>query len=68
MNSKIINVGNQSVVKSSVFRYPPQPTISYIKRVVGLPGDHIQFKDGQLIVNGKQIAKVATEVKREKIN
>jgi signal peptidase I len=66
VNSKVLDVGEPKRGEVIVFRYPPQPTISYIKRVVGLPGDHIQFKSGQLIINGKQIAKVATEVNRAK--
>lgn len=66
VNTKVINVGEPKRGEVIVFRYPPQPTISYIKRVVGLPGDHIQYKDGQLVINGEQVAKVATEVKREK--
>ena len=36
-----------------VFHYPPEPTIDYIKRVVGLPGDKIQYQDKHLIINGK---------------
>ena len=36
-----------------VFHYPPDPKIDYIKRVVGLPGDKIQYQDKRLIVNGK---------------
>ncbi|MGB7816934.1 MAG: signal peptidase I [Methylotenera sp.] len=38
-----------------VFHYPPEPTIDYIKRVVGLPGDKIQYQDKHLIVNGKKL-------------
>jgi signal peptidase I len=42
-----------------VFRFPPNPDIDYIKRCVGLPGDHIQVTDGVLYVNGKPVPKVA---------
>lgn len=43
----------------AVFRPVPQ-TMEYIKRVVGLPGDHIQMKEGRLYING-------TMVEREKV-
>ena len=38
-----------------VFHYPPDPKIDYIKRVVGVPGDKIQYQDKQLIINGKKL-------------
>ncbi|MCE6074532.1 signal peptidase I [Agrobacterium vitis] len=41
-----------------VFRFPPNPDIDYIKRLVGLPGDRIQVTDGVLLVNGKPVPKV----------
>jgi signal peptidase I len=42
-----------------VFRFPPNPEVDYIKRCIGLPGDHIQVTDGVLYVNGKPVPKVA---------
>jgi signal peptidase I len=38
-----------------VFRYPENPAIPYIKRVVGLPGDHIAYYDKTLFINGEPV-------------
>jgi signal peptidase I len=44
-----------------VFRYPPQPTLDYIKRVVGLPGDEVSYLNKELKINGKPVAKKAMD-------
>lgn len=36
-----------------VLRYPRNPAIDFVKRVVGLPGDRIAMRDGTLLVNGE---------------
>jgi signal peptidase I len=38
-----------------VFWYPRDPAVSFIKRVVGLPGDTVEIRSGQLIVNGQSV-------------
>jgi signal peptidase I len=38
-----------------VFWYPREPQISFIKRVVGLPGDMVELRRGSLIVNGQKV-------------
>ena len=40
-----------------VFRLPSNPKINYIKRLIGLPGDKIQMKDGILFINNEPISK-----------
>jgi signal peptidase I len=39
-----------------VFRYPPKPSVDYIKRVVGVPGDEVSYLNKRLTVNGQPIA------------
>lgn len=38
-----------------VFKYPVDPDLHFVKRLIGLPGDHIKFENQMLFVNGKQI-------------
>ena len=38
-----------------VYRLPSDPSTIYVKRIVGLAGDRVQFRDGRVIVNGKTI-------------
>jgi signal peptidase I len=38
-----------------IFRYPCDPTKNYVKRVIGLPGDMIEIKNGDLFVNGDRM-------------
>ena len=39
-----------------VFRYPRDPSKSYIKRVIALPGDRVRIDSGQVYVNGRRLS------------
>src|SRR5581483_2702628 len=52
LNKKIIDVGALKRGDVVVFRYPVDPTVDYIKRVVGLPGDKIVYRNKKLTING----------------
>jgi signal peptidase I len=39
-----------------VFRYPPKPSLDYIKRVIGVPGDEIAYLNKRLTINGKPVS------------
>jgi signal peptidase I len=38
-----------------VFRYPPKPSLDYIKRVVGVPGDEVAYLNKKLTINGQPV-------------
>ena len=40
-----------------VFRLPSQPSINYVKRLIGLPGDNIQMRGGVLFINDQEVIK-----------
>jgi signal peptidase I len=51
LNKKFMSVGDPKRGDVVVFKYPPDPAINYIKRVVGLPGDRIKVVADRIIVN-----------------
>jgi signal peptidase I len=55
INAKIIKVGEPQRGDVAVFRYPRDPSVNYIKRIIGLPGDHIVYDNKKLYINGKMM-------------
>ena len=54
-NKKVIVLGDPQRGDVMVFRYPEDPSLDYIKRVVGVPGDRIEYRDKRLTINGKPV-------------
>ncbi|MCF8148376.1 MAG: signal peptidase I [Sulfuritalea sp.] len=55
LNTKITEGEKPQRGDVMVFRYPPKPSLDYIKRVVGLPGDTVAYLNKRLTINGKPI-------------
>lgn len=52
---KILDVGDPQRGDVMVFRFPRDPSVDYIKRVVGVPGDTVEYLDKKLRVNGREV-------------
>ena len=55
LNTKIVGLGEPKRGDIVVFRYPKQPSVDYIKRVIGLPGDRVAYYNKKVYLNGKPI-------------
>jgi signal peptidase I len=55
VNKKIVELGRPERGDVMVFRYPEDPSLDYIKRVVGLPGDRVEYRNKRLSINGKPV-------------
>ncbi|HEY5718187.1 MAG TPA: signal peptidase I, partial [Motiliproteus sp.] len=53
INTKVIAINDPQRGDVVVFKYPNNPRVNYIKRLVGLPGDHIRYDNKTLIINGE---------------
>ena len=62
LDNKIIEIGAPQRGDVVVFRYPKDPTVDYIKRVVGLPGDRIGYFNKVVYINGEAIGQVPAGV------
>lgn len=56
VDTKILDLGAPQRGDVVVFRYPQDPSVDFIKRVVGLPGDRVVYRDKQLFINGEAVS------------
>jgi len=56
-HTRILSTGEPHRGDVIVFRFPLNPSVDFIKRVVGVPGDHVVYQDKHLYINGKLISK-----------
>lgn len=56
IDRKVIDINEPHRGDVMVFRYPYDPSVDYIKRVVGLPGDTVTYRDKHLIINGVAVS------------
>ncbi len=61
LHTKILDVNEPERGDIVVFRYPPEPTKNYVKRLIGLPGDTIVYRNQTLFVNGDPIQMTAMD-------
>jgi signal peptidase I len=54
-NHRFLEVGDPERGDVAVFRYPVDPRINYIKRVIGLPGDTVTYRNKILFINGEPV-------------
>lgn len=54
MNEWVVKWGQPQFGDIVVFKYPEDPQVFYIKRVIGLPGDQITVRDGRIQINGEE--------------
>jgi len=62
VHTKILDIGAPKLGQVAVFRPPFKPWQDWIKRVAGLPGDHVVVRDDRLIINGKKIPMVVNGI------
>src|SRR5262245_64369184 len=55
VNRKIIEINEPQRGDVMVFRYPEDPSVDYIKRVIGVPGDTVAYINKRLTINGKEL-------------
>lgn len=61
IEKKIIPIANPKTGQIAVFRWPPEPSYDYIKRVIGTPGDKVSYHNKVLTINGQEVKQTFVE-------
>ena len=56
LNTKILSIGEPERGDVIVFRLPTNPSVNYIKRLIGKPGDHVTVRNNQVTINGVAVS------------
>ena len=56
VDRELLAIGSPARGDVAVFRYPLDPSENYVKRVIGLPGDTVVYRDKRLTINGRPVA------------
>ncbi|MDQ7089841.1 MAG: signal peptidase I [Methylococcales bacterium] len=62
INTEVLKLDTPKRGDIVVFRYPKNPTVDYIKRVIGLPGDKVAYYNKKVHVNGEPMAQTSLEI------
>lgn len=60
-NNRVVPTWEPQRGEVAVFRYPEDPKIAFIKRIVGLPGDRVEYRNKQLTINGEAVPLIASD-------
>ena len=60
-DKKVISISNPKTGEIAVFRWPPDPSFDFIKRVIGVPGDKITYHNKVLTINGQEMKQTFME-------
>jgi len=55
INVKVLDINGPQRGEVMVFRYPDDPSLDYIKRIIGVPGDKITYQNKRLVINGEEV-------------
>lgn len=53
LNKKLVNIGKPKRGDIVLFHWPVKPSVVFVKRLIGLPGDHVVYRNKTLTINGK---------------